>query len=79
MELFTGLMLLSAIVKVGKAILSVEDEDGKTRSLEFKGRYNRRELDSYRNQKIDIEFELDNEGNMKNLKISHTPPTTHIR
>ena len=78
MELLTGLIILGITTAVGKAILSVQDDSGEKQSLEFKGRYNRRELNSYRNQKVDIEFEWGNEGERKNLKISLPSPITHL-
>jgi len=78
MEFLTGMLILGVTMGVGKAILSALDEDGRKHSLEFKGRYNRRELNAYRNQKVDIEFEWRNDGERKNLKLSLPSPTSHL-
>ena len=78
MELVTGLIIFGVTMGVGKAILSIVDESGKKQSLEFRGKYNRRELNSYRNQKVDLEFEWGNEGERKNLRISLPSPTIHL-
>jgi hypothetical protein len=77
-EFLTGMLILGVTMGVGKAILSVLDEDGRKHSLEFRGRYNRRELMAYRNQKVDIEFEWGNEGGRKSLKLSLPSPTIHL-
>jgi hypothetical protein len=78
MEFLTGMLILGVTVGVGKAILSVLGEDGRKHSLEFKGRYGRRELMAYRNQKVDIEFEWGNEGERRNLRLSLPSPTIHL-
>ena len=78
MEFLTGMLLLRVTMGVGKAILSVLDENGKRQSLEFRCRYNRRELNAHRNQKVDIEFEWGNDGDRKNLKLSLPSPTIHL-
>jgi len=78
MEFLTGMLILGVTMGVGKAILSVLDENGKRQSLEFKGRYNRRELNAYKNHKVDIQFQWGNEGKRTNLKLSLPSPTIHL-
>mgnify|MGYP001042696611 CR=1 FL=1 len=78
MEFLTGMLILGVTMGVGKAILSVLDENGKRQSLEFKGRYNRRELNAYRNQKVDRVNVRGNEGERKSLKLSLPSPTIHL-
>jgi hypothetical protein len=78
MEFLTGMLILGVTMGVGKVVLSALDENGEKQSLEFKGRYNRRELNAYRNQKVDIEFEWGNEGERKNLRLSLPSPTIRL-
>ena len=72
MDILTG-MILDYIVEKGLVTLTIVNELGSRKSRTFRhGKYSQKDIASFKNQNVIIEFETDNKEYPKLLRIQYT-------
>lgn len=77
MDFVTGIIVGYTILR-GLVKITIDDEGTRKSFTYRRGTFGRRELDSYKNRKVDLEFEWGSEEHPKLLRISFPTPTIEL-